>query len=170
MCMADEREPARSMRCRSCGYVLDQLTSNQCPECGEAFDPDDPQTFQWYPKPRSRPAGWKSPGLLIAIYVLPQFTSLLFWMQISARPSVVFRWGGWARWMSLSTGPFAGVAHEDSHAALLIGLWVVIWTGILAALLFTRLRRLPWWAHCLLSLLWFGSGCWAGMMSAYFTV
>lgn len=30
--------------CRKCGYTLKGLTVNVCPECGLAFDPDDPST------------------------------------------------------------------------------------------------------------------------------
>ncbi|MGD8453870.1 MAG: hypothetical protein PVJ57_18805 [Phycisphaerae bacterium] len=32
-------------RCLGCGYILDHLPENRCPECGRAFDPDDPETF-----------------------------------------------------------------------------------------------------------------------------
>lgn len=31
--------------CLGCGYRLDHLTTNACPECGRAFDPVDPRTF-----------------------------------------------------------------------------------------------------------------------------
>lgn len=33
-------EPERT--CERCGYVLDYLTTNRCPECGFAFDPTKP--------------------------------------------------------------------------------------------------------------------------------
>ena|GEM_PF-7122769 len=29
-------------RCIWCGYILDHLPENRCPECGNEFDPDDP--------------------------------------------------------------------------------------------------------------------------------
>jgi len=32
-------------RCRKCYYILDHLESKICPECGEAFDPNDPRTY-----------------------------------------------------------------------------------------------------------------------------
>ena len=32
-------------RCLGCSYILDHLPENRCPECGRAFDPDDPRTF-----------------------------------------------------------------------------------------------------------------------------
>lgn len=34
------------MRCLSCDYNLSHLTEHRCPECGRAFDPNDPATFQ----------------------------------------------------------------------------------------------------------------------------
>lgn len=44
----------RFMRCKACNYSLWKLTEHRCPECGRAFDPDDPRTFA-APRPfRSR--------------------------------------------------------------------------------------------------------------------
>ena len=34
------------IRCKHCRYRLDGLDEHRCPECGAAFDPDDPQTFE----------------------------------------------------------------------------------------------------------------------------
>lgn len=36
----------QSVRCLSCDYELANLTEHRCPECGRAFDPDDPATFE----------------------------------------------------------------------------------------------------------------------------
>jgi uncharacterized OB-fold protein len=36
------------MYCKSCHYSLENrgsLTEDRCPECGRAFDPDDPDSF-----------------------------------------------------------------------------------------------------------------------------
>jgi hypothetical protein len=33
------------MRCLACRYDLRRLTVHRCPECGRAFDPNDPSTF-----------------------------------------------------------------------------------------------------------------------------
>lgn len=33
------------MRCPGCGYILRGLGKGPCPECGRAFDPDDPATL-----------------------------------------------------------------------------------------------------------------------------
>lgn len=51
-------------RCLGCGYRLEGLIENRCPECARAFKPDDPLTFQIGP---SRP----------------------LWARIAARPSLV---------------------------------------------------------------------------------
>ncbi len=32
-------------RCLGCGYILDHLPEQRCPECGRAFDADDASTF-----------------------------------------------------------------------------------------------------------------------------
>ena len=33
------------MRCKACHYSLTNLTEHRCPECGRAFDPHFPHTF-----------------------------------------------------------------------------------------------------------------------------
>ncbi len=38
--------PDAPLTCRSCSYDLTGLTTNRCPECNTAFDPDDPATFR----------------------------------------------------------------------------------------------------------------------------
>jgi hypothetical protein len=35
-----------TMLCKSCHYPLKQLAEPRCPECGRAFDPHDPTTFE----------------------------------------------------------------------------------------------------------------------------
>jgi hypothetical protein len=34
------------MRCLSCKYDLSNLAEHRCPECGRAFDPNNPYTFE----------------------------------------------------------------------------------------------------------------------------
>ncbi len=36
---------AAHKKCLGCAYILDHLPENRCPECGRAFDPNDPLTF-----------------------------------------------------------------------------------------------------------------------------
>ena len=33
------------VHCKTCHYSLANLTEHRCPECGTAFDPNDPTTF-----------------------------------------------------------------------------------------------------------------------------
>ena len=40
-------------RCRGCDYLLRDLPAPVCPECGRAFDPHDPTTYE------TRPPGWR---------------------------------------------------------------------------------------------------------------
>ncbi len=37
---------AAHKKCLGCAYILDYLPENRCPECGRAFDPEDPATFR----------------------------------------------------------------------------------------------------------------------------
>lgn len=37
------------MYCRNCGYQLDNLTQPRCPECGQGFQPGDPDTYETEP-------------------------------------------------------------------------------------------------------------------------
>lgn len=39
----------RPMHCRRCGYRLDFNAARECPECGRAFDPTSPATFDTSP-------------------------------------------------------------------------------------------------------------------------
>src|SRR5256885_7553264 len=52
-------------RCRNCGYVLENLPANRCPECGTTFDFDDPETYTLKP-PFVRWRFWL-PGLMLAL-------------------------------------------------------------------------------------------------------
>lgn len=35
----------KTMYCRNCGYMLVNITSESCPECGRHFDPLDPRSY-----------------------------------------------------------------------------------------------------------------------------
>lgn len=67
------------IRCRNCRYILDRLPVPQtlpeprCPECGRAFDPNDPVTY-WSPVDAERRSGFMilataCAGLVIAVTV-----------------------------------------------------------------------------------------------------
>lgn len=42
--MSNERQGVHKL-CLGCGYNLDHLPENRCPECGRLFDPDDVRSF-----------------------------------------------------------------------------------------------------------------------------
>jgi hypothetical protein len=43
-------KPSRpTMWCRKCGYPLDGLSENRCPECGREFDPDNKRSYLSWP-------------------------------------------------------------------------------------------------------------------------
>jgi len=44
-CMANRSDEHRYKRCRQCGYILDWLETNRCPECFRRFDPNDSETY-----------------------------------------------------------------------------------------------------------------------------
>lgn len=52
------------MHCLTCNYDLSNLTERRCPECGRAFDPNDPSTF--YSGRRLRLSGWRVVFIVLA--------------------------------------------------------------------------------------------------------
>jgi hypothetical protein len=56
------------MWCKNCGYALDGLSENRCPECGRGFDPNDNTTFEEYDLVTVRRAfRWRKTKRLTAI-------------------------------------------------------------------------------------------------------
>ncbi len=53
------------MFCIRCGYAVDGVRDNRCPECGRPFYPEFPRTYRQTPHPRILP----SPGLVLAVLV-----------------------------------------------------------------------------------------------------
>jgi hypothetical protein len=45
-----------TMWCKQCGYALNGLSENRCPECGREFDPNDSSTFSIASTPGRCPA------------------------------------------------------------------------------------------------------------------
>ena len=71
------------MRCLSCHYSLEHLTENRCPECGRAFDPDDPATFG--PQPPRALTWWQFciwTALFWSAIIIPTY---IIWNLISMR-------------------------------------------------------------------------------------
>jgi predicted amidophosphoribosyltransferase len=86
MSSAATKQSAPSRYCSNCGYVLDGLPENRCPECGRPFDPDDPRTFRtarsynrwrWHVLLRPSPLGY------LLYFLLPPIIGLLIFLLLS---------------------------------------------------------------------------------------
>ena len=70
------------MRCKTCHYSLEHLTEHRCPECGRAFDPKDPKTFDIPQSLRTRLVEWHLRHKLFVVgglmMVLGQVGRLIF--------------------------------------------------------------------------------------------
>ncbi len=85
-------------RCLTCGYILDHLPEPRCPECGRAFDPSNPDTFETGPRWRPMRAplavclalvspcviGPFGPGSPFFLIVLAVLAALILWLGITA--------------------------------------------------------------------------------------
>ena len=82
--------------CRCCFYILNGLPSGRCPECGEAFNPEDSQTFCT----GSPDIGWgRYEGLIASILMISgSFTVLAVGVVVATQ-----RWFTW--------GPVLGILH-----------------------------------------------------------
>jgi hypothetical protein len=70
------------MYCRHCGYILDHLAENRCPECGRHFDPDDPRTYL------SRARRSLRRRLMLTPLILLPFVAIASWMFRPTTPPV----------------------------------------------------------------------------------
>lgn len=133
-----------SAHCLVCGYALCDLPAARCPECGQAFDPGDPQTFSthrwetWLGRQLGRPPGVLLIGITVVVVLiqlqqcsLPPLTKtfprtvatvwlaavgLLWGVRFVARWDAPppLRSRAWGRWL---VGP-----------VLLVGCWLLIQT------------------------------------------
>jgi hypothetical protein len=72
-----------SMHCRKCGYQLAGLSENRCPECGRAFDPANPSSYdrdpgRWRSRRRER-AIFKVVSAVAAILAIFEVCLLCFY-------------------------------------------------------------------------------------------
>lgn len=63
----DDKTHAHLMLCLKCGYTLNRLGQNTCPECGTSFDPNDESTFHRHI--RAYHDMWLFSGLVVYILI-----------------------------------------------------------------------------------------------------
>ena len=130
--------------CRSCGYDLHGLDEPRCPECGRAFDPHDPRSYN-----RSRTAERRLRNL-IAMYVGPLAISFLFGMlmngALTAPLYMRLRLCAYA-----ACGPIGLFVHGTHVTTTVWITFALVWIVWLCVVARTRwLRRLPYALHFLL--------------------
>jgi hypothetical protein len=67
----------RRIYCKHCGYSLRGIESNECPECGEAFDLDDPASYIRFAIKELPGDIWLTLGMQAAVLLLVSFGVLL---------------------------------------------------------------------------------------------
>lgn len=142
------------MRCRTCGYDLQGLEEHRCPECGRAFDPFDPQTFQQWPYRGRRYVVLAIMGaaMLGAPFLLPVLLDL-GWIRGRQLPTalplivVLLMFGGFALTWYVCTIGFAAIIErlpwvEDRIAfACALGIGVLSYGALLAWALIGLVRN-----------------------------
>ena len=112
--MSSERQSDHKS-CLGCGYVLDYLPENRCPECGRFFDPDDVLSFG----PR------ETNGVLFLLAAV--LSSPLLWVSVYSYPH-------WSLAAILTDGFVVSVGfiqlakHRCSHRPIMV--WAVVLAGL----------------------------------------
>lgn len=155
---ANPIEEYSSRYCLRCGYPLVAQTENRCPECGDSFDPNNPDSYRERPMRKPQPV-----ILLLAVYLMPFVLNSLLLTVIGTG-----KWHRRGHWPPMDaritcsliagTGPFAwlDVKWTQAFAALLVAATWLLWFAIVIG---TPLRRAPLWLHLPFSLLWSCCGC-----------
>jgi hypothetical protein len=135
-------EPTR--RCLGCYYVLNHLPEPRCPECGRAFDPNDPTTYTHKP-----PFIWWRywlPGFVLACCIALVMLALLLpmtgfgWAVTLALPAMIGGLVGFATRMGKSTSI---ILAWLVMIACIIGLFVGGAGGIFCALILVGMALVP---------------------------
>ena len=121
----------RHKRCLGCGYILDGLPEPRCPECGRAFDVDDPKTYfskLSCGRQYLMAAIGGAAAMAIAVFLLPPgswfILPLMFAGLLSEAVVVVDA-------IRLLRGPRGVVQHRNAMVAALVTamLPVLAWVG-----------------------------------------
>ena len=132
--MTKDRLATQSMYCRKCRYPLVGLQTQKCPECGRAFEPNDPKTFVTSPRRLTRRS-----------------------LEFILIPSAFIVCSGAAFYSEFRWKYFASLPHLPlvaGLAAAVIGLMAAVY-GYYC--LRSRYRR----AFCMAALIWFGFWAWS---------
>jgi hypothetical protein len=148
------REPF--MSCLDCGYTLDFLPCNRCPECGRTFDPQIPTTF--------RRAVRRPSALEITIaYLLPFIIGFVFWVFIGSA-----KWHRSGNWPPVGARVYGALIQAAGPVAwspigpnpfVTTGIVLMLWVAWLLVVMNTRLRRLSTVLHFWFAMLWCFCGC-----------
>lgn len=149
------REPKKF--CLSCGYALEYLSADRCPECGRDFDPSIAATYGGHS--RRAPV-----AKLIVAYMTPLVLGILFWTLIGA--DKWHRSGNWPPLGSRFLGAFFQATGPLAWVLPPMGIWfavaivALLWATWLLIVMRTRLCQFPVFVHLILAFLW----CFAGFV------
>ncbi|MBW7906541.1 MAG: hypothetical protein LC135_16180 [Phycisphaerae bacterium] len=144
------RAVPNSARCRQCGYRLRGLSANVCPECGTAFDPSDPDSYddperrlEWLRRERRQAL-----RMFIAPPGIVTYVVLAWLWAWQFRPT--FSLAAWHQLVNHHATPIV------CSMAILLMLWIPAGWLIhrrLDPALYPRWRNQGWWRWGLFSLL-----------------
>jgi hypothetical protein len=145
--------------CSRCSYPLDYLPENRCPECGQAFDPEDPESFRTVPvNARSRTA-W-----ILSAYTGALSLNFSFWIVISMKHGAGLL-AGVELFLWSICGPFAWLlkpkqsAFPNTPISSIIG--VAMWgIWLFCVCKVDRLKNAPLTVHLLASFLALQQNLW----------
>ncbi len=98
--------------CLDCGYILDGLPSDRCPECARTFDPADHRTYA-INNPRGQPRRSGIGFLLVATAA----SILIVWLELTDDPQGNLFRPAWAKTQRL----LWNAAHWTEFAVLVLG-------------------------------------------------
>jgi hypothetical protein len=110
----DDPKPSDPTKwCKTCGYVLDGLSENRCPECGRGFDPANRRTFRGKP-----PASRRRKFFLRSVVVI--------FILVLAQPIILF-WRPLMEWQALRRNPYLTASNSVEWTPTPYHRWCVRW-------------------------------------------